>query len=85
MAGRVVFRYQSSSYIDYANTIKLPSFLVVNLEGSWHVNRFSVFAVINNLTNQKYYTNGLLAYDGKPRYFIQSAINYNLGLRFKWK
>lgn len=80
-----IFRYQSSSFIDYANAFKLPSFLIINFEGSWAVNRITFYAVVNNVTNQKYYTNGLLTYDGKPAYFIQSAINYNVGLRFKWK
>lgn len=81
----MVLRYQNSSYINYANTYKLPSFCIINFEGSWEVNRVIFYGAVNNITNQKYYTNGLMTYDGKPAYFIQSSINFNVGFRVKWK
>lgn len=81
----MVLRYQNGSFINYANSYKLPSYCIVNIEGSWDIKKIVFYGAINNITSQKYYTNGLMTYDGKPAYFIQSSINYYLGFRIKWK
>lgn len=78
------FRYQGKSFIDYANTVELPDFFIVNVDGSFQWRRLTLFAAVNNITNRVYYTNGLFTASGVPGYFIQAPVNFNTGLRFVW-
>lgn len=77
-------RYQGKSYIDYANTIKLSDFFIVNADASWQFGKLTVFGVANNITNRVYFTNGLITASGAPGYFIQAPVNFYAGVRVKW-
>jgi iron complex outermembrane recepter protein len=77
-------RYQGESYIDYANTVKLPDYFIVNADASWQVGRVTLYGVLNNITNRVYFTNGLIPASGVPGYFIQAPINFYAGVRVKW-
>lgn len=74
-------RYQSNTYIDYANTVQLPSWFTVNWSGSWQLRKLTFFAVMNNITNRQYYSNGLITASGIPGYFVQAPANFNTGVR----
>lgn len=69
-------RYQHSSYIDFENTIKLPSFFETNFRLAYTLNDFVFRTGINNITNAKIFSNGYIGIDGSPLYFIQSPRNY---------
>ncbi|MGB8192067.1 MAG: TonB-dependent receptor [Chitinophagaceae bacterium] len=77
-------RYQSRSYIDYANTATLPSHFIVNCDASWQVRSLAFFAVVNNITNRRYYTNGLITASGQPGYFVQAPFNFYIGAKLNW-
>ncbi|WP_315819117.1 TonB-dependent receptor domain-containing protein [Paraflavitalea speifideaquila] len=78
------FRYQGRSYIDYANTTKLPDYFIVNMDASWQLRKFTLFGVVNNITNRVYYTNGLITASGAPGYFIQAPVNFYVGVRWRF-
>jgi iron complex outermembrane receptor protein len=77
-------RYQGESSIDYANTTKLPDYFIVNMDASWQLRKLTLYGVVNNITNQVYYTNGLITASGMPGYFIQAPVNFYVGVRWKW-
>lgn len=80
----IALRYQSNSYIDYANTIKLPEYFIINWDGGIAIGRMTVFVVINNITNRQYFTNGLITATGNAGYFIQAPVNFHTGIQFNW-
>jgi iron complex outermembrane recepter protein len=77
----IALRYQGSSYVDYANTFKVPDYFIVNLDGAYQLKKLAFFGVLNNVTNRQYYTNGLITASGVPGYFIQMPINFYVGIR----
>jgi iron complex outermembrane receptor protein len=77
-------RYQGTSYIDYANTTKLPDYFIVNMDASWQLRKVTLFGVVNNVTNRVYYTNGLITASGVPGYFIQVPVNFYVGVRMRF-
>jgi iron complex outermembrane receptor protein len=77
-------RYQGESYIDLANQYKLDDFFCLN--GNFKVllgRLIEIDLFVNNITNKKFYTNGLISMDGTPLYFRQSGINYFLNFKLK--
>jgi outer membrane receptor protein involved in Fe transport len=51
------------------------------LDASYRIKKLTLFAVLNNVTNRQYYTNGLITASGTPGYFIQAPVNVYGGLR----
>jgi iron complex outermembrane receptor protein len=76
-------RYNSKTFIDLDNTYNLPAFCV--LDGYIGATRKMVeFRLnINNLTNSLILTNGMIGFDGSPRYFVMSKINTLFTLKIK--
>lgn len=77
-------RYQGLSYIDYANEAKLPSFFVLGASATYTWNHFELGLKLNNLTNHRYYTSGLIAVDGRPNYNIQAPLNYFATVKYSF-
>ncbi len=75
-------RYQSSSYIDYANAARLPSFTILGASAAYEYKGFELAVKLNNLTNRQYYTSGLIGIDGRTYYNIQAPLNYFATLRY---
>lgn len=68
---RVVFdtKYHSESYIDWENTLKTPSFVVLNAQIDYtFLKSYNLSLRLNNLTNERYFTNGYGV--GTDRYFF---------------
>jgi iron complex outermembrane receptor protein len=80
-----VGRYQSRSFIDYANQVTLPSFLTVDLSASYQLNLIQVVLKVNNLTSQRYYTHGQIGENGDTRYFLQAPIHFFLAARYTFQ
>jgi iron complex outermembrane receptor protein len=72
----VSFRYQGRSFIDYANTVALPDFYTLGAQISQEIGHLRLTLRGNNLTNRRYYQNGVIGFDGRPYYFLQAPVNY---------
>jgi iron complex outermembrane receptor protein len=77
-------RYQSQSFVDYANQITLPAFYTLDFSASYQFKHLELSLKVNNLTNQRYYTNGAIGVYGDPLYFTQAAINYFAGVKYQF-
>ena len=70
----LVGRSQSKSYLDLGNTGSIGSFNVLNANIGYTFKSYSVMLTLNNLTSEKYYTNGNLI-DGERQLFTNPKIN----------
>lgn len=75
-------RYQSSSYIDYANETRLPDFFLLGAAATYQWKGFELGLRLNNLTNTQYFTSGLVGVDGRPYYNVQAPLNYFTTLKY---
>lgn len=76
-------RFQDNSYIDFSNSKKLPSYIILNSGVFYDWGKWQIGCMINNLMNKKYYNNGYTEKDGTGKYFIQMPRNYMASLKFK--
>jgi iron complex outermembrane recepter protein len=76
-------KFQSSSYIDFENSTKLPSFIETNMRFAYSIKEISIALGINNLTNTEILANGYMGIDGTPLYFVQAPRNYFMALTWK--
>ncbi|MEZ4987722.1 MAG: TonB-dependent receptor [Saprospiraceae bacterium] len=65
-------RYQSASWIDFANENRIPGFVLVNTRMGCTLGKWEAKIFLNNLTNTSAYTNGYVDFNGTNRYFVQS-------------
>jgi iron complex outermembrane receptor protein len=82
-------RYQSWSYIDQRNNFTIPSFYTLNamigLKWSW--GEWDIY--LNNITDQKTLSSGMVSGDGTPYnqfiplYYVNAPFNFFTGLKFK--
>lgn len=71
-------RYVDSRYADYANTVEIPAYTVVDASFDWHVQADLTLGLqLNNLFDRQYATtadnNGQQWYLGEPRAFFATA------------
>ena len=72
----LIGRYQSRSFVDYANAVTLPDFYTLGAQLSQEFGHLKVTVRGNNLTSRRYYQNGVIGGDGRPYYFLQAPVNY---------
>jgi len=78
-------RYQGESYIDFSNTEVIDGFFVTDLRLSLDVKDITISLYINNVTDERYFTNGYVdMFDGEPRYHIQSPRNYFTTVKYNF-
>ena len=80
---------QSSSYLDLSNENKIDSFTVLNSVIGYENDDYSVLLSVNNITSEKYYTNGSMfdrnfALSSERHLFTNPLINSFLTLRYKF-
>ena len=75
-------RYQSSSYIDFANEEKIDGYVLLNARVRYALKKFSATVFLNNLNNKQYYNNGYVDFDGTPKYFIQAPFHIFTALTY---
>lgn len=85
----VTSKSQSSSYLDLSNQNKIDSFTVLNSVIGYENNNYSVLLSVNNITSERYYTNGsMVARDfsisNERHLFTNPLINSFLTLRYKF-
>jgi iron complex outermembrane receptor protein len=73
-------KYQSDSYVDFANAYKVPSFYTFNWRATYAFKKVDFQVEINNLTDRRVIASGYLGDDGTPLYFAQAPLNFNLAL-----
>jgi len=76
LKGQINLRYQSASYIDFANQYALPEYTSLNSRIAYTFKQFEFNLGVNNLTNTDIFSNGYLGISGEPLYFIQAPTNY---------
>ena len=69
-------RYQSESFLNFANSHKLKPYFLLNTSLTYNAKRFKISIFGNNLLNKQYFTGGYVDYNGTDRYFIQAPVNY---------
>lgn len=69
-------RYQSSSFIDFANTVRLDDYLLLNAQISYRLKTWEFRFLVNNLLNTDYYNQGYVDFDGLPKYFVTAPVNF---------
>jgi len=77
-------RYQHKSFIDFANTSLVNSYLLLNTRFAYEFQSFQVAVCVNNLTNSKYYNNGYVDFDGKNKYFVQAPLNFSTSITYSF-
>lgn len=81
----VTSKSQSSSYLDLSNENKIDSFTVLNSVIGYENDDYSVLLSVNNITSEKYYTNGsMVALSSERHLFTNPLINSFLTLRYKF-
>ena len=81
----LVGRYQSRSFIDYANQETLSSFYSLDLSASYQFNPLQLVLKVNNLTSQRYYSHGQIGVNGDARYFLQAPLHFFLAARYTFQ
>lgn len=76
-------RFQDSSFMDFSNATKLPSYVILNSGILYDWNQFQIGFFVNNLTNKRYYNYGYTEADGTGKYFVQMPRNFMFSLKFK--
>lgn len=75
-------RYQSKSFIDYANTESVNEYVLLNARISYSYKRINFSAFINNILNSKYINQAYIDFDGRRKSFVQAPLNYSLTLNY---
>lgn len=76
----VGFNYQSEAFANSANTYVLPSYRTVDVALGYQLNRVGIRANVNNLFNERYFTNVILTrqfYPGATRNYLLT-LSYQL-------
>lgn len=80
------WRYQSSTYINLANTYKLQHYFLLNAQVSYQHKRFTYALYVNNLLSTEYYN---YAYQDDPsdakenlKYFVQAPANGSVQITY---
>ncbi|MDU0371384.1 TonB-dependent receptor [Hymenobacter endophyticus] len=74
-------RYQSRSYLDFANSATIAGYGLLNARVRYARTRWEATLFGNNLTNSRYFNNGYVEPDGTRKYFVQAPTNVYLDVR----
>lgn len=77
-------RYQSQSYIDFANEATIKGYVLLNTRIQYTLDRYEVSFFVNNISNTKYYNNGSLDTDGTRKYFVQAPRNVYVAFKYRF-
>lgn len=80
----ITYKVNSKSFIDFENTVELPSYTQTNLYAGLKWKMFELKGNLNNITNQLILSSAYMYYDGTPRYYVSAGINGSLSLSCKF-
>ena len=75
-------RYQSKSYINFENTETINEYILLNGSIDYDFDELQLSLFINNITDNYYFNNGLVDWDGNNKYFVQAPRNYHVSLKY---
>jgi iron complex outermembrane recepter protein len=75
-------RYQSASYIDFANSKKIDGYFLLNARAAYQYKKWELAIFLNNITNTRYFNNGYVDVDGTAKYFVQAPVNYCTSIKY---
>jgi iron complex outermembrane receptor protein len=78
-------RYQQGAFIDYANTVKLRSYFLMNSRASYQFPKLQVSLFLNNLLNTSYFNQGYIDFDGTAKYFVQAPFHFYASIQYNFK
>ena len=76
-------KYQGESFIDFENTSTASQFVLLNFSLGYKFSKFTALAHLNNITNQKYFTNGYVI-AGERYFFANAPFNFGFTLKAKF-
>ncbi|MEL7162966.1 MAG: hypothetical protein AAFN92_19560, partial [Bacteroidota bacterium] len=77
-------RYQSASFIDFANEHEIAGFFTVDARLRWEKDALTLSAHGFNLTDRTYATNGQLDAFGRPTFHGRAGVNGWLELTYRF-
>lgn len=77
-------RYQSSAYIDFANSAQVKGYYLMNARVAYDLKRFQLALFLNNCTNARYFNQGYVDYDGTSKYFVQAPFHFMTSAAFSF-
>jgi len=77
-------RYQYQSYIDFANSETVKSYVLLNSRVTYQYQKFQFSLFLNNITNAKYFNHGYVDFDGSKKYFVQAPTNFYSSIQYNF-
>jgi iron complex outermembrane recepter protein len=77
-------RYQSQSYIDFANSAAVADYFLLNARAHLTLKRWELALYMNNLTNTRYFNNGYIDFDGTKKLFVQAPANLFASVKYSF-
>ncbi|SKC02735.1 iron complex outermembrane recepter protein [Soonwooa buanensis] len=77
------YRYQATSFINFANDKKIPSYQLVNAAAFYNFTKWEVGILVNNIFNNIYFNHAYVEADGTAKYFVQMLINFMISVKYK--
>ncbi len=77
------YRYQATSFINFANDKKIPSYQLVNAAAFYNFTKWEVGFLVNNIFNNIYFNNAYVETDGTAKYFAQMPRNFMISIKYK--
>lgn len=77
-------RYQYRSYIDFANSETVKSYVLLNSRVTYQYQNFQFSIFLNNITNAKYFNHGYVDFDGSKKYFVQAPTNFYSSIQYSF-
>ncbi|SFW64227.1 TonB-dependent receptor [Chitinophaga sancti] len=77
-------RYQDRSYLDFANTNTIGSYVLVNARAEYTLRGCTLSFFVNNITGAKYYNNGYVEADGTRKLFAQAPTNVYAAFKYSF-
>ncbi|WP_244535918.1 TonB-dependent receptor [Hymenobacter psychrotolerans] len=77
-------RYQSRSFIDFANSAAVGDYVLLNARVQYARRNWQLTLFGNNLTNARYYTNGYVETNGTRKLFVQAPANVYVDVQYSF-
>lgn len=74
-------RYQSESYMNFANTEALDDYILLGGRFDYQIKKYVASIFINNITDNYYFNSGTINSDGTKSYFVQAPRNIYVSLK----
>lgn len=77
-------RYQTHSFIDFANEGKVSGYFLVNSRAGYRFKSFQFSVFLNNITNAQYFNHGYVDFDGAGKFFTQAPTHLYASIQYSF-